>query len=88
MRSGDVGALAHEVPYWGWVDAQTCLTLGGEALLHESKLSHHDPNCRHFTGRSRTSRDSPWRSSHSVRCTRLPLRPFAHQVSWLEDHHR
>ena len=32
MRSGDVGALAHEVPYWGWVDAQTCLTLGGELV--------------------------------------------------------
>ena len=28
----DVGALAHEVPYWGWVDAQTCLTLGGELV--------------------------------------------------------
>ena len=30
--SDDVGALAHEVPYWGWVDAQTCLTLGGELV--------------------------------------------------------
>ena len=32
MRTGDIGALAHEVPYWGWVDAQTCLTLGGELV--------------------------------------------------------
>ena len=30
--SDDVGALAHEVPCWGWVDAQTCLTLGGELV--------------------------------------------------------
>ena len=26
------GALAHELPYWGWVDDQTCLTLGGELV--------------------------------------------------------
>ena len=30
----------------------------------------------------------PWRSSHSACCTRVPLRSFAHQVSWLEDHRR
>ena len=28
----DVGALAGELPYWGWVDGQTCLTLGGELV--------------------------------------------------------
>ena len=28
----EVGALAHEIPYWGWVSEDTCLTLGGELL--------------------------------------------------------
>ena len=32
MSTTDVGALAHEIPYWGWVDEQTCLTLGGELV--------------------------------------------------------
>ena len=32
MREGDVGALAHEIPYWGWVTDRTCLTLNGELL--------------------------------------------------------
>ena len=30
--SDDVGALAGELPYWGWVDGQTCLTVGGELV--------------------------------------------------------
>ena len=30
--SDDVGALAAELPYWGWVDDRTCLTLGGELV--------------------------------------------------------
>ena len=32
MRSRDVGALAHEIPYWGWMTEHTCLTLSGELL--------------------------------------------------------
>ena len=36
--SDDVGALAHELPYWGWVDGHTCLTLGGE-LVTVGRLS-------------------------------------------------
>ena len=32
MIDGDVGALAHEIPYWGWVTDRTCLTLSGELL--------------------------------------------------------
>ena len=32
MRSRDVGALAHEIPYWGWMTDHTCLTLGGELV--------------------------------------------------------
>ena len=36
--SDDVGALAHELPYWGWVDDHTCLTLGGE-LVTVGRLS-------------------------------------------------
>ena len=32
MTDGDVGALAHEIPYWGWVTDRTCLTLSGELL--------------------------------------------------------
>ena len=36
--SADVGALAHELPYWGWVDDHTCLTLGGE-LVTVGRLS-------------------------------------------------
>ena len=32
MSNSDVGALAHEIPYWGWVTDQTCLTLGGELV--------------------------------------------------------
>ena len=32
MSPSDVGALAHEIPYWGWVSEQTCLTLGGELV--------------------------------------------------------
>lgn len=30
--TGDAGALAHELPYWGWVDERTCLTRAGELL--------------------------------------------------------
>ena len=30
--SDDAGALAAELPYWGWVDERTCLTLGGELV--------------------------------------------------------
>jgi type IV secretion system protein VirB4 len=30
--SDEVGALAHEVPYWGWIDERSCLTLGGELV--------------------------------------------------------
>ena len=30
--TGDVGALAHELPYWGWVDGRTCLTRAGELV--------------------------------------------------------
>ena len=32
MMNSDVGALAHEIPYWGWVTERTCLTLSGELL--------------------------------------------------------
>ena len=32
MSATDVGALAHEIPYWGWVSEHTCLTLGGELV--------------------------------------------------------
>ena len=32
MIEGDVGALAHEIPYWGWVTDRTCLTLSGELV--------------------------------------------------------
>ena len=32
MSSGEAGALAHEIPYWGWLTEQTCLTLGGELV--------------------------------------------------------
>ena len=28
----DTGALAHELPYWGWVDDRTCLTRHGELV--------------------------------------------------------
>ena len=28
----DTGALAHELPYWGWVDERTCLTRHGELV--------------------------------------------------------
>ncbi len=28
----DAGALAHELPYWGWIDERTCLTRAGELL--------------------------------------------------------
>ncbi|MXW35384.1 MAG: hypothetical protein F4Z60_07485, partial [Chloroflexi bacterium] len=30
--TGEAGALAHELPYWGWVDERTCLTRAGELL--------------------------------------------------------
>ena len=30
--TGDVGPLAHELPYWGWVDERTCLTRAGELV--------------------------------------------------------
>ena len=30
--TGDAGALAHELPYWGWVDERTCLTRAGELV--------------------------------------------------------
>ena len=30
--TGDTGALAHELPYWGWVDERTCLTRAGELV--------------------------------------------------------
>ena len=30
--TGDGGPLAHELPYWGWVDDRTCLTRGGELV--------------------------------------------------------
>ncbi len=30
--TGDAGPLAHELPYWGWVDERTCLTRGGELV--------------------------------------------------------
>ena len=32
MSDRDVGALAHEIPYWGWVTDRTCLTLSGELV--------------------------------------------------------
>ena len=32
MSSRDVGALAHEIPYWGWMTEHTCLTLSGELV--------------------------------------------------------
>ena len=32
MSQSDVGALAHEIPYWGWVSDKTCLTLAGELV--------------------------------------------------------
>ena len=28
----DAGPLAHELPYWGWVDERTCLTRAGELV--------------------------------------------------------
>ncbi|MYN64905.1 MAG: DUF87 domain-containing protein [Acidobacteria bacterium] len=30
--TGDAGPLAHELPYWGWVDERTLLTRAGELL--------------------------------------------------------
>ena len=30
--TGDTGPLAHELPYWGWVDERTCLTRAGELV--------------------------------------------------------
>ena len=30
--TGDAGPLAHELPYWGWVDERTCLTRAGELV--------------------------------------------------------
>ena len=64
------------------------LRLFAAALVHESKMARHRPNHRCFTGRWRKSLAGPCRSSYSGCCTRATLRPFAHQVSWLEDHRR
>ena len=30
--TGDAGPLAHELPYWGWIDERTCLTRAGELV--------------------------------------------------------
>ena len=38
MNEADVGALALELPWWGWVDEHTCLTRSGE-LLQVAELS-------------------------------------------------
>ena len=64
MSASEVGALAHEISYWGWVDAHTCLTLGGE-LVTVGVLS---PSHRNMasTDRCTASIDEMFRDSGSL----------------------
>ena len=48
----------------------------------------HGPNHPCLIDRWRKKLGGPWRSSHSVCCTRAAFRPFGHHVGWFEDHRR